>query len=130
METLYSTGRCFLFIYHLAPPCIQANLIQFPSVECDGCFSQCSLSSWPFCGWNDRSLEETTAATGHRRRNTWFCVSAVSRSTSSWTSSMSSSLTPGYRCLQMVLSRTRGRLGALVCAHLLSVMILSRCQVD
>lgn len=29
METLSSTSQCFSVIYHLAPPCILANLIQF-----------------------------------------------------------------------------------------------------
>lgn len=104
-------------MHHLVPPCIAANLIQFPSVECDGCRTECSSSSWPFCGWSGRSPGETTAATGHRRRNTWCCASAVSRSTSSWTSLMSSSLTPDFRSSKMVLSRTRGCWGVLcLCA--------------
>lgn len=96
------TRHWLCFANHLAPPCILVNLIQFPSVKCDLCHPEYSSSSWPFCGWSGRSPEGTTAATGRRRRNTWCCVSAVSRSTSSWTSSTSSSLTRDYRSLQMV----------------------------
>lgn len=122
-KTLLCIRHCFPFLSHLAPPCIPANLIQFPSVECDGCHPECSSSSWPFCGWSGRSPGGTTAATGRRRRNTWCCVSAASRSTSSWTSSMSSLLTRDYRSLQIVLSRTIGYWG-LLC--LLSVILFRR----
>lgn len=96
------TRHWLCFANNLAPPCILVNLIQFPSVKCDLCHPEYSSSSWRFCGWSGRSPEGTTAATGRRRRNTWCCVSAVSRSTSSWTSSTSSSLTRDYRSLQMV----------------------------
>lgn len=113
------TRHCFPFANHLAPPWILANLIQFTFVKCDLCHPEYSLSSWPFYGWSGRSPEGTTAATGLRRRNTWCCVSAVSRSTSSWTSSMSSSLTHDCRSLQKVLSRTRGLSGVLVSVILL-----------
>lgn len=56
-----------------------------------------SLRSWSTCGWSARSRAGTTAATGRRRRSMWCCVSAPSRSTCSWTSSTSSTRTPGCR---------------------------------
>lgn len=79
-----------------APVCVWSDLIWSDDIWLD-CLP--SLNSWLSCGWRDRSLEGTTAATERRLRNTWCSVSPVWRSTSSWISSTSSSLTLDCRCV-------------------------------